>query len=708
MSELYLNGVKMDLVPGEVVATTVQANDLAQPDKVQSSFTNTFQVVATARVLESLGYPNNVSSRSLTPYTALDAQVIADGRELLPSGLGEVSDYRDNKLEVAVISGNVSFFDTLADKSIKDLDLSEFDHLWRYEDIIQHLTSTENFIYDLLDRGKDLDFRGVDCYDLLPSVFGKLIFDRIFAEAGFTYTGLNTPLLNKLLLPATGPLEYSQEFIDAHSTNAGTTAGARTKIEEFTETVYFNSVTAFDYSDGAALNFDPATGVYTAKEAVYVTGETRLAATIGAQLGTVSLSVGIYHNGAKIAEDKQEITGNGSYQEQGLQNVYQASLADFLLQPGETLKVVVDFKHSSIVASPYCQILYSTDYPLADVYNKGKDYFKITVQKRFPRGGTVRIKQVLPDIKQKDFVKFVLQLHNGLQQTDNYSHIIRLNEFRELETNTGRALDWSDKYVKEQNIAYKFGDFGQKNYIRYKEDETVNGKPPIVLPAFGDGMIPCANQNLPAEVTIIDWPFAASLPSVAHPQLTSIPMWKPVKNSNPTAYDDQKLQPRVLLQSDEKVSYVLSFAVESGFIEAGKGYRVQGYTRVLYDGTYFTDGQTFTGRPGKPNADAEGTGQVIDTSYDLAVTAPLSYFDRANDPASLHGQKLVSKYYQALESILNQTKYLKAQFRLTPGDVAGYDATVPVWLNKYRQYFYLNKIEEYQAGNICTVELIRL
>jgi hypothetical protein len=45
---------------------------------------------------------------------------------------------------------------------------------------------------------------------------------------------------------------------------------------------------------------------------------------------------------------------------------------------------------------------------------------------------------------------------------------------------------------------------------------------------------------------------------------------------------------------------------------------------------------------------------------------------------------------------------------LTPQDVQDFDPFIPVYLEKYGSYFYVNKIKNFVAGKLTKVELIRL
>src|SRR5436190_131977 len=690
----------MALKQEEIIAITIQANDLTKPESVQSSFTNTFQIVATSETRSALGFADEISSITDLPYTILDAELVSDGRDILPFGLAEIISSEKSFFDVSVYSGNISFFDALGDKNLNELNLDEFDHVWTFENVSANTANRANFIYDLIDRGGWMDFSTIHWQDLKPSVFGKLLFDRIVAEAGFTYSGLNSDFMNKLLIPAITPFEYSQDFLDSITTNAGTTAGKRTKQSEFEERAYFDADSVWGYSDGSANCYDPSNKVYVAKYPAIVNVEGRLMASIGCGYGgTVNFRIAIYKNGVMLNQTNQDFspTFTGD-QEQPINTFYVVSSNNVLLAVGDVLEVRIRFQEKSgFVRNPICHIHYSSNYPAANIYNQGQDYFKITPLKTFPKGGIVKLTNFLPDVKQKDFIKFCLQLHNGVCQSDLFGNNLKLAEFRSIETNTSKALDWSDKFVSEKNLNYKFGDFAQINWIKYKDDPTVKA-------GLGNGKILCNNLNLPKEADMIEFEFAASDQSNTYLPLVFLHNY----SWNGSGYNFQSIVPRVLLQGTEMVNYILAYAVFSGLIENGVTYKVLNYSKIIYDGQTYYSGNTFVGNTNR-YFDAEGFGHVLDTRYGNQISAPLTYFDRSGQNQSLNFDKyVIPNYYSSLSGILNQLKYLKIWARLTAYDITNYDATIPVWIEKYQNYFYVNKISEFQAGKLTEVELIRL
>jgi hypothetical protein len=58
--------------------------------------------------------------------------------------------------------------------------------------------------------------------------------------------------------------------------------------------------------------------------------------------------------------------------------------------------------------------------------------------------------------------------------------------------------------------------------------------------------------------------------------------------------------------------------------------------------------------------------------------------------------------------MLAKSALRRARFNLPAYEVAGFKHDIPVYLSQYKAFFYVNKIENYVNGRLCTVELIKL
>lgn len=65
-------------------------------------------------------------------------------------------------------------------------------------------------------------------------------------------------------------------------------------------------------------------------------------------------------------------------------------------------------------------------------------------------------------------------------------------------------------------------------------------------------------------------------------------------------------------------------------------------------------------------------------------------------------------YYKLINNILKRPKILQTQILLDPLDIQSLDLFNPIWLEEHGFWFYVSKINNFQAGKITKVDLIRM
>jgi hypothetical protein len=64
--------------------------------------------------------------------------------------------------------------------------------------------------------------------------------------------------------------------------------------------------------------------------------------------------------------------------------------------------------------------------------------------------------------------------------------------------------------------------------------------------------------------------------------------------------------------------------------------------------------------------------------------------------------------YAPLANMLYRATLRRLKFNLPVYEVAGLKHNIPVYLRQYAAYFYVNKVNNFVAGKLCTVDLIKL
>lgn len=72
-------------------------------------------------------------------------------------------------------------------------------------------------------------------------------------------------------------------------------------------------------------------------------------------------------------------------------------------------------------------------------------------------------------------------------------------------------------------------------------------------------------------------------------------------------------------------------------------------------------------------------------------------------------QEYVDMFYGDLSNkMLKEYKIIECEFNLTARDIENFNPMIPVWIEKFGGYFYVNKIKNFVSGKLTKCELVRL
>ena len=271
--------------------------------------------------------------------------------------------------------------------------------------------------------------------------------------------------------------------------------------------------------------------------------------------------------------------------------------------------------------------------------------FTVTLLPQFPQTGVVKLQEWLPEMKQLDFVKSIMLLLGLTIQCDDYEPHLHLAPGNRLlsAVHVAKAPDWTrkrDSYappgrLPERSLAFRFGDYGQVNTLRWGEDEAVTT-------GYGDGSLNVADEVLPSSYELATLPFAATLRSTVVGDVLEIRNFEVQDlSANPVTYTSVTAKPRLLLREP--------------------GRELSGRVRLI---------------------DAVGSTPAVYIDFSTS----LSYFASGGLSLELNSTVLGS-YWQDLRAMLDQSRYLVERYRLTPQDIAELDFSVPIWDGTLGDYF---------------------
>ena len=294
---LYINGVSVPLLNSLNPSLTFSVADIAQPDKRKSTYSKTITIPNSkiANKLFGSAFEINLvdgsfdTSKKADMYYTVDGEIIMEGYMQLKSI--SQTDINDINYNVVLFGNTANLFANIKGKLLEDLDISEFDHPMSNEAVIQSwdFQILENgipvpfelgkgYVYPLIDYGYSTDQITYDVEELAPAIYVKQYWDKVFEDAGATYTSdfLNSEVFKRLIIPS-DPSIYSmnsQEIEDRQFSvntpfivDTGTTVSNNILLESFSaSTVIGFSNEIVDTGDV----YDPVTGEYTvSKHGIY-------------------------------------------------------------------------------------------------------------------------------------------------------------------------------------------------------------------------------------------------------------------------------------------------------------------------------------------------------------------------------------------------------------------------------------------------------
>ncbi|MBP1615569.1 MAG: hypothetical protein H6Q13_3017 [Bacteroidetes bacterium] len=154
----------------------------------------------------------------------------------------------------------------------------------------------------------------------------------------------------------------------------------------------------------------------------------------------------------------------------------------------------------------------------------------------------------LPEIKQIDFIKAIASMVGvfALPSNDG-TGLINFISMDDLVANIPKAVDWTRKVVasyrenKPNEITFTLDNFGQNNYLRWKEDSTVKGD--------YSGVIKIDDATIDNEVDAITLPFSGTLMYGGN---AKIPLYS---YNDDGELEESSVQPRLLILNGTKCTF---------------------------------------------------------------------------------------------------------------------------------------------------------
>lgn len=506
MRSLFINGNIIDLSESSEIAVTYQANDVGSLQNRQGTFTNNFKIIQNDHNVSVLGFSHLMTSASSVPYSRLNCTYIENGVEIISDGYGILKDSSNNFFTLQIVSGNIDLSKSIGDKLIGEFYSNDTVYKWNTENAFNSLDGSRYYIYPLIDWRADIDtfFNSspvADVSNMLPAIKIPDLFSRIEADLGFSFVG---PYLesdeHKTMILTPDEFTRSDESVNALKAKATFDPGpwdvtiiGNIPIPEDSGINYVRVYpTQNNFETGFALNNFSVT-----ENAI---GSLSLSDNLSISWQKDEIPGSFYNSqsrdfyivsriirgsdGQILAEITSEVW-TGELNDPNSTFYITFETGNILFEAGDFYYCAHDFviqAHTNIdsrmfVMSEYCKFEYTPTSIIAIGSNLDfKDIFRM---------------------KTKDVLFDILNLRGVIIQTDTYKKEVQFNYFQDIVDNIPSALDWSDKVdIRSNNLSFRFGDYAQKNWFKFKENESVPK-------GLGDYFFNISNENIEAEKTII-------------------------------------------------------------------------------------------------------------------------------------------------------------------------------------------------------------
>ena len=280
MVKIQLATGYLDVKEGTAFPLTFQVGDIRDVSQRKGSFSKTITLTGSKNNNNLLNhyYDVNIIEGTFNINALTTGSVIQDGipimedvsiqltsvlKAQLTDGYEEHVEY-----EVLIKDSKADFFTAIANKELTDIDFSDFNHTYDAFSVVQGFDNTivDGFKYFLPANSAYI----YSTQEFKPAIFARIYFDRIFADAGFTYDWptMGYDRFDKLFIPYNGGVDnfdYKDYIVSAEKTTPTTINSTNLfpgAASIATNTTKVN-ITGWTEIDDIQNIFNPVTGVYT-------------------------------------------------------------------------------------------------------------------------------------------------------------------------------------------------------------------------------------------------------------------------------------------------------------------------------------------------------------------------------------------------------------------------------------------------------------
>jgi hypothetical protein len=489
----------LDVKEGTAFPLNFGVADIRDVSKKSGAFSKTITLTGTDNNHNLLNhyYDVNIQAGTFNINTLTRCSVIQNGIPVLESGYLQLiavnktqvtADYEnDVEYEVLIKDESSDFYTKLGNKELTDLDFTDLNHEYRAVNVIDSYSNTQGDGYKYL-----LPFKDSNNYllqDLKPAIYAKTYFDRIFSNAGFSYTWdtLTAAHFDKLIIPFNGEgslADNNDYLVDA--TNTSTQSGGQNTFVE-------PLIGWTEIQDNFNI-FNPITGVYDVPLNLQGGESISFEFTYTANINLVnpSGSNATYQDAQGIYKPLFKLDKNGGIYAFGFSNQFVSVNLDQTIPPGtttigtvsETITVLCSnvittdlislFAGLNINANPSAWTIIGGTVSIGSELEFTSIEIRIIPSSNIVGyGAVIDMNNAVPNkVKQADFIKSIFTMYNLYVEQDPETANNLILMHRDDYYDSGAEIDWTYKLAKDKDQALQFLPelSAKKLILTYKQD----------------------------------------------------------------------------------------------------------------------------------------------------------------------------------------------------------------------------------------------
>lgn len=497
MIRLLVNQSPVDLSDNFDILISKSIADIKSPETRSSEWTKTVVIPGTRANNKLFGHIFEVEQTiqgttqfapDFNPNKKANVVVLLDEIEQLRGFIRliqiNVLDSTDIQYECSLHGQTADLFTTIADRKLNVLNFSEYNHTlvsgtvinsWDTS-IIKNATPQafaygEGYLYALIDKGYS-SVRNINRFDvpsMTPCLYAKTIVDKIFSNAGYSYTNdsfFNNDRFKRLVIPPPNGLVVDSTTLEARRFKAGRSSS---QTLQTLDTLIFNVDSGGNFYDNGN-NYNTTTGAYIVPAGGNYVFEPYLELLLSnifpsILTTTFDIAIGIYVNGKLIKQSLllNTIGGTRAYH-------LHFELQNLLVGDSVTLKMM------GVFDLPNNYQLTNSQFTLQMVVNSFLE--NNCTGFNYGYGSTTDFAQFLnSEVKQSDLLmSFVKMFNLYIEPSQDQPKILRCVPRDEFYN--GSNVDWTKKLDYSQPVEIvPMGDLDANPYVfSYKEGADESNK----------------------------------------------------------------------------------------------------------------------------------------------------------------------------------------------------------------------------------------